>query len=321
MRKNVNSEHIEGRVYQHNLELKTVSNQSSKNFGKQFINGTIEVATDEAGLNVVPVKFLYVTEMTAKGGKNKTYTELMKIITNGKTWITDGAADATKVSIDTSLALNDFVASDDTMVSAKENQGGFVTIVGELKEDEAARSTFRTDIVITGFQRVEADSERNIAQDYGVIRGAVFDFRNALLPVEFHVRNPLAINYFESLDITGAEPMYTQVWGNIVNKTESYNKTVESAFGGPAVDVRERKVREWLVTGALKVPYDFGDEKVMTAEELTKAAQDREVHLAEVRKQREDYLAQKNTSNKAFTATPVAPTAGPAVAPVGNFNF
>ena len=71
MRKNVNSEHIEGRVYQHNLELKTVSNQSSKNFGKQFINGTIEVATDEAGLNVVPVKFLYVTEMTAKGGKNK----------------------------------------------------------------------------------------------------------------------------------------------------------------------------------------------------------------------------------------------------------
>lgn len=321
MRKNVNSEHIEGRVYQHNLELKTVSNQSSKNFGKQFINGTIEVATDEAGLNVVPVKFLYVTEMTAKGGKNKTYTELMKIITNGKTWITDGAADATKVSIDTSLALNDFVASDDTMVSAKENQGGFVTIVGELKEDEAARSTFRTDIVITGFQRVEADSERNIAQDYGVIRGAVFDFRNALLPVEFHVRNPLAINYFESLDITGAEPMYTQVWGNIVNKTESYNKTVESAFGGPAVDVRERKVREWLVTGALKVPYDFGDEKVMTAEELTKAAQDREVHLAEVRKQREDYLAQKNSSNNAFTVTPATPTAGPAVAPVGNFNF
>ena len=320
MRKNVNTEHIEGRVYQHSLELKTVSNQSSKNFGKQFINGTIEVATDEAGLNVVPVKFLYVTETTSKGGKNKTYSELMKLMTSGKTWITNGAAEATKVSIDTSLALNDFVASDDTMVSAKENQGGFVTIVGELKEDPAARSTFRTDIVITGFQRVEANPEKNISEDYGLIRGAVFDFRNALLPVEFHVRNPLAIDYFENLDITGAEPMYTQVWGTIVNKTESYNTTVESAFGGPAVDTRERKVREWLVTGALKVPYDFGDEKVMTAEELTKASQDRQVHLAEVRKQREEYLAQKNaTANAGGNAFPTAPTA--TAAPVGKFNF
>ena len=60
MRKNLNSEHIEGRLYQHSLEVKTVKNQQSANFGKPFIGGKIEIATDEQGLNVVPVEFTYL---------------------------------------------------------------------------------------------------------------------------------------------------------------------------------------------------------------------------------------------------------------------
>ena len=95
MRKNLNSEHIEGRLYQHSLEVKTVKNQQSANFGKPFIGGKIEIATDEQGLNVVPVEFTYVAPQTKAGGTNKTYTELMKIIESGKTWITDGADAAT----------------------------------------------------------------------------------------------------------------------------------------------------------------------------------------------------------------------------------
>lgn len=320
MRKNVNTVHIEGRIYQHSLEVKEVKNQNSANFGKQYIGGVIEVATDEAGLSVIPVEFTFVTETTKNGGKNKTYAELMKIIEHGKTWITDGAEAATKVSIDTALALNDFPAQDGTMVSQKVNRGGFINIVGELKENIADRCKFKTDMLITNVTRIEADPEKHIDADYAVIRGAVFDFRNALLPVEFVTKNPAAMQYFEGLEATSAQPTYTQVWGMINYKTESFKQEVESAFGEPTVDVRERKVREWVITGALKVPYDFGDEKVMTEEEVMKASQDRQVYLADIKKKREEYLEQKNANAPSAFGTPATPAPSVAAAP-GKFTF
>ena len=318
MRKNINTEHIEGRIYQHDLELKTVQNQSSANFGKQYINGTVEVATDEECLNIIPVSFTFVTENTKTGGKNKTYAEMMKIINEGKTILADGMEAATKVSIDTSIALNDFVAADDSMVSQVIHQGGFLTVVSALK-DEALRNTFKTDMVITSVNRVEADPEKYIYEDYVSVRGAVFDFKNALLPVEFVVKNPDGMKYFEDLDVTSAEPIYTSVWGRIDFKNVSIPVTEASAFGESAVTVRNRKVKHWVITGASKVPYDFGDEKVMTEAELIKAMQDREVHLADVKKKREDYLAQKNNTPSAIPSAAI-PTPSAAVAQ-GKFSF
>lgn len=321
MRKNFNSEHIEGRLYQHSIELKEVKNQNSPNFGKQFLQGSVEVAVDENGLNVIPVKFTYVTEKTKKGGTNKTYTELMKIMTSGKTWIEDGAEAATKVSIDTALGLNDFPAQDGTMVSIMEHSGGFLSVVGDLKA-ESLRATFKTDILITNVARIEADEERHIDEDYVAIRGAVFDFKNALLPVEYIVKNPEGMKFFEGLEASGANPVYTQVWGNINFAPKKISNTVESAFGEAQTEVRERKAREWIITGAKKVPYDFGDEAVMTEQELVKAMQDREVHLAEVKKRHEDYVNQKQVATPSFGASPSPAVPTPmAATPVGNWTF
>ena len=206
------------------------------------------------------------------------------------------------------------------MVSQKVNRGGFINIVGELKGNIADRCKFKTDMLITNVTRIEADPEKHIDADYAVIRGAVFDFRNALLPVEFVTKNPAAMQYFEGLEATSAQPTYTQVWGMINYKTESFKQEVESAFGEPTVDVRERKVREWVITGALKVPYDFGDEKVMTEEEVMKASQDRQVYLADIKKKREEYLEQKNANAPSAFGTPVTPAPSVAAAP-GKFTF
>lgn len=321
MRKNTNTVHVEGRVYQHSLEIKEVKNQNSPNFGKKYLAGTIEVATDEKGLNVVPVTFTYVTENTKAGGKNKTYTELMKIIESGKSWVTDGPEVATKVAIDTALGLNDFVAQDGTMISQKVNQGGFVSTVAELKE-ESMRNSFKTDILITNISRVEANPERYIDADYVSVKGAVFDFKNALLPVEFIVKHPGGMTYFEGLDVSSSQPLYTQVWGKLNYTTIATPSTVESAFGEAAVDVRERKVKEWVITGAAKIPYDFGDENIMTEEEVMKASQDRQVYLADIKKQREEYMAAKAAAPaaNAFAASPT-PTPANATAVQGKFNF
>ena len=320
MRKNTNNIHIEGRIYQHTLEVKTVQNQQSANYGKQYINGNIEVATDNQGMNIIPVNFTFVTETTKKGTANKTYTEMMKIIQNGKTVIGDGFENATMVSIDTAVAMNDFVASDDSMVSQSIAQGGFVTVVSKIQENEHERCKFKMDVVITGVNRVEADPEKFIDNDYVSVRCGAFDFRNALLPMELVVKNEGGMKYFEDLDISPATPVYTQVWGFMDFRNISIPVTEESAFGEAAVTMRNRKMKHWTITGASKVPYDFGDEKVMTADELTKAMQDREIHLADVRKRREDYKAEKAAQTPSAFATPGMGTPQTPAAP-GGFAF
>lgn len=320
MRKNTNNIHIEGRIYQHTLEVKTVQNQQSANYGKQYINGNIEVATDNQGMNIIPVNFTFVTETTKKGTANKTYTEMMKIIQNGKTVIGDGFENATMVSIDTAVAMNDFVASDDSMVSQAIAQGGFVSVVSKIQENEHERCKFKMDVVITGVNRVDADPEKFIDNDYVSVRCGAFDFRNALLPMELVVKNEGGMKYFEDLDISPATPVYTQVWGFMDFRNISIPVTEESAFGEAAVTMRNRKMKHWTITGASKVPYDFGDEKVMTADELTKAMQDREIHLADVRKRREDYKAEKAAQTPSAFAAPGMGTPQAPAAP-GGFAF
>ena len=76
MKKMINTERVEGRIYQHNLVKKTVQNQASQNFGKEFISGNIEVAVDEEGLVVIPVHFTYVVETTNSGNKNPSFTTI-----------------------------------------------------------------------------------------------------------------------------------------------------------------------------------------------------------------------------------------------------
>ena len=315
-KKMFNEEHIEGRLYTQNLAIKTVQNTESKNYGAEFISGTIEIATDEACLNVIPVHFTYVTETTSSGKVNSTYTNLKRIINEGKTIISDGPEMATKLRVDTALALNDFYTQDDRLVSAKVNEGGFVTIInGELApEDE--RNTFTVDMLITNVVRTEADPEKNIDKDFITIKGAIFNFRNDLLPVDFTTENEGGMEYFESLDASQSNPVFTKLWGKIKSGTIKTEIREETAFGEAAVRTRETKVKKWVVTGSQKEPYDFGDESVLTADELTKAMQNRELLLADTKKRSEDYRNSKNA------ATPVSNK--PAVTPVvttQTFNF
>lgn len=313
-----NSERIEGRIYQHDLAIKTVQNQSSQNFGKEFIAGTLEVAVDDAGLNVIPVHFTYVTEVTSKGQTNRTFTVLKKIIDEGKTIVTDGMDEATKVRIDTALALNDFYTNDDSLVSIKTNEGGFVTIINELS-GENERNTFSADMVITGVTRVEADEEKNIKEDYVTVKGAIFNFRGDLLPLEFIVKNAGGMKYFEDLGASNSEPVYTKVWGRINCETKTTIVEEESAFGEAAVKKYERKTKEWVITGTAKVPYEFGDEEILTGEELTKAMQAREVMLADIKKRSEEYKAQKVAGNT--NSAPKSQTGAKPAAKAGTFNF
>ena len=65
-------------------------------------------------------------------------------------------------------------------------------------------------------------------------------------------------------------------------------------------------------------PYEFDDESTITAEELQKAMQDRQVYLAEVKKRAEDFKASKTVSTPASAPIKIA-SANPAKK--GSFNF
>lgn len=316
MRKALNREHVEGRVYEHNLAIKTVQNAESANYGKEFINGTLDVATDDDCLNVVTINFTYVTEKTAKGNNNDTYTALKNIIENGKTVLVDGKDAATMVKIDTALGVNDFYTNrngEEELVSAKRNDGGFVHIVNKLN-DASTRSTFEMDMLINGTRLVEKDEERNIPADYLIVKGAVFNFRNAILPVDFVVKNPGGIKYFESLEASPSNLVFTKVWGTINSETIVTKREEESAFGESAVKEYERKVREWVITGTAKETYEIGDEQTgITMEEIQKAMTDRNTYLADVKKRQDEYQASK-------ASAPAAPKAG-ITAAQGGFNF
>ena len=323
MRKAQNTVTISGYLYTfgdangRNMLEKKVSGENSKNPGTEYIAGTIQVAVDEAGLNVIPVHFTYVTATTAQGKANSTFGVLESLITNGQTWVNVGKENATKVKVDTALALNDFYKEDgtgkETLISTPVHEGGFVTVVAGALVPEIERNTFRCDMVITQVDHVDADEEKNIPEDYTTVRGAIFNFRDEILPITFTVRNSQGMSYFENLGATGAEPVYTKVWGRINCLTKTTTVTEESAFGEDAVRTFERKTREWVITGTAKEPFEFGDEKILTAEELTKALQDRQVKLADIKKRADEYKATKGAPAPAASVAPKTP--------VGGFNF
>lgn len=317
MRKPINKEKISGRIYDFSLAVKKVQNTESSNYGKDFIGGTIDVATDEDCLNVIQVNYTYVTEFTKKGTKDSRFTTLMNIIENGKTILNDGKENATMVQIDTSLALNDFYTNrngEETLVSAKRNESGFINIVNSLG-DEDTRNTFEFDMLINGTRFVEADEEKNIPSDYLIVKGAVFNFKKDILPVELICKSPGGIKYFESLEASPKNLTFTKVWGKINSETIVRKVEEESAFGEPSVKEYTRTNREWVITGTSRAEavYEIGDEvNGITKDEIEKALADREIHLADVKKRQDDYQASKNT---APTVTPTATAAQ------GGFNF
>lgn len=294
MKKMNNTEIIQGRIFNHTLAVKQVKNKDSANFGQSFIGGTINVAVDEEGLCVIPVEYTFVKETTAKGAPNRTYSTLNSIINNGKTWETDGKDAATKVKITASLSVNDFVNRDGNIMSYKINNGSFIDIVTALPEKDKDRHNFTTDILITKATLKEADGDR-VKEDYLIIKGAVFDFRNTLMPVELVVRNKTGIDAFMNFEPSNTNPILIKVWGIINFKTDVAERVEETLFGEQNVVSYTRESKEWLVTGANPEQYEFGDEAVLTIEEVQKASQARELHLAEVQKRHDDYVNSTKT--------------------------
>ena len=307
MKKMTNFTRIIGSLYQHDLSMKE-SGPNSKTPGTQYISGNIEIATDDAGINIVPVHFTYVTATTSTGKPNSTFNVLKNIIDGVyKSVMEHGADKAQKFRIDSAIGLNEFYDRNDQFVSVKRNESGFVHAISSIDEAENKRNTFDVDIVITGVTHVEANEERNTPEK-AVVKGAIFNFRNELMPVELSVLHPGAIDYFESLGANTKNPVFTQVRGNQISETIVREIVEESAFGDPSVREVKNTRKDFVITWAKTEPYEWDDESSITAKEFLDAIAARETTLATLKQRNDEYKASKGTT----------PAAAPAA---GGFNF
>lgn len=290
-----NKAHLNGWIYQHSLEIKE-SGPKSANPGTIFISGNLDIATNDDMTNIVSVHFTYTTEKTSKGKTNATFNVLKDII-EGRLCnvIQHGADKAAVVTVDSAIALNEFYSErngQEELVSAKRIEGGFVSVVTSL-EAEDMRNTFEVDMVITGTRMMEADEEKNLPEKL-ILKGGIFDFRKALLPVELSVTMPAAISYFESLGITQSEPVFTKLRGQIVSEVVKRTVTEESAFGAPSVREYSSTRKDYIVNWAASETYAWDDESTITAAEMKTAMENRATHLATIKARQDEYKASKS---------------------------
>ena len=289
----INKTHIEGLIYESTLELR-VSGENSKQPGTQFIMGNLNIATDSACTNIIPVHFTYVTAITSKGKPNATFA-ILKDVIDGKagTVMTVGAEKAAKVRIDSAIGLNEFYSDrngTEELVSVKRNEGGFVHLVNTLAPDEKTHNTFEVDMLITQVTRIDGDEERG-TKDKVIVRGVVFDFRRAILPIDLSITNEKGMDYFEGLEASAKNPVFTKVWGRQISQTTVTKQVEESGWGETLVKETPSTRRDWVITGSNPEPYLWDDESTITAVELTKAMADRETYLATIKQRRDEYKA------------------------------
>ena len=313
MKKNfINTTHLEGVLYEHDLSLKTTG-PKSKAPGTNYIAGSLDIATDAAMTNIVTVYFSYVTATYKSGKANETFNVLNEIIkgTYGS-YMEHGIEKAVKLRIDAAFGLNEFYTDEngqEKLVSSKRNIGSFVHKVDTVDADEKNRNTFKVDMIITGVTHVDGDDE-TAQPEKCVVKGAIFDFRGSLLPFDFTAFNPNAMRYFESLDASQRNPVCTCIWGRQETNTVVREIRTESAFGDDSVREVKSERRNMVITGAAKEPYIWDDPAFITATELTEALQKREIELAAMKKRQEEYRASKNDASvNTFTASIAAPAA------------
>lgn len=276
-----------------------ISGPNSTHPGTQYIQGELNVATDDQASNVVTIWFQYVPKVwPAKNSKpereNQTYTELARLINTAKTFESDGMA-ATKVRVSGNLDVNDFYTREGELASPKRIRGGFVHVLnGPISPNPA---TFDIECILSQAINKEVDG----GDDYLTLKGYTFDFRNSILPFDVNVRIPAAIAYFENQEISNNNPLVTNIKGNIVSAIVKQEEEVESAFGDPVVNVTTRSVRTWDVTWAAKEPMEWDDESSITKVELKKALQEREDMLAAEKKRQDEWKASQGSSFSAST--------------------
>lgn len=300
----VNNVNLRGYVFNQSL-------RQGNNDNGNYVFGTVNIATDNDAVNVVPVSF-FANELYRSGKPNATYDNLIQIM-NGKTFEEVGKDEALRVRVQGSVETNDFYNRDGNLISGKRVRGSFVHFLNSNEEIGASPATFETDMLIMNAAMQEPENR----DPYMSLQGFVFNYRGDVQPVSFTAVSPSGIQFFENEDISKSNPYFGKVWGNIesnivVSQNEEDDENV--GFGTPTVHETTRTFRNWNVTGANK---NLGmDDDTVTKSELSSKIAEREARLAEL-KSRQD--SRNSSGDTGFPSVKSQPSTADVIK--GNVDF
>ena len=304
MKKMINRTLVEGYLYDSKLEEKTYK-ETAKRPGAKYIQGTVDIATDDNLTNIVSVHYSFVSEpLPEDKPMMRSRYETLANIMNGtvKSVMNSDKEHAAKLSLSSSIGLLEFPTERngvEEMVCTKRNEGGFISAANKLRNEDD-RNTFDVDIIIVGARRIDADEERELPEKV-VISGYIFDYFGSIMPVEFTALGTGAMNYFEGLEPSKKSPVFTRIKGHQVSTTVPREIVEKSAFGEDRVRVVMNNRKDWIVDWAQEEEYAFDEEDTISAEEVKKALSEREIRLADMKNRR------KNATN-AIADAPAAAT-------------
>lgn len=248
MIKFTNSFNIVGYVFSHTLEIK-VSGAASKNPGTKYIRGTVNIATDDEALNIVPVDFTYVPEKLKSGDQNKTFYNLENIV-RGKnnTFQEVGKQYADKIRVTGNFDVNDYLSkANGKIVSRTRLRGAFVH---EARDNAACTATFDVDMIITNAGYKYFDDGTSIYS----VDGYTADFRNQLIPLKLTTNEDGANCFEQYAPIQSETPLFMRLYGeftsNVINVEKKNSDNVSMMFGAPRAEVTQRTVSRWNITAA-----------------------------------------------------------------------
>lgn len=289
----INNVPVRGYVFSHTLQERTTKDYT-------YISGTVNIATDDDAVNVVPVNF-FVRELTKNNTINSTFTNLKQIIEHGVTY-EDAGTDAMRVRVTGAIDANDFFNREGELVTGKRVRGSFLHFLNAnepISTDRVSAATFEADVLL----QAAIERESNDGSEYVSLQGFAFNFRGDVIPVTFSISSEDGMNFFLSEDISPANPYFGKVWGEIrstVVVTAQEQDDAQAAFGAPVVHETTRTFRTWEVVGA-NVNSGMG-ELTITQEELEQKVKEREVRLAELKAKTEE----RNSSAAGSTGFPAS---------------
>lgn len=304
MRKLENKGVVQGKIYDHSLEIKQVQKKGD-NFGKDFIMGELRIQVgDKDSMRIIPVRYGYTPPVYNSGKENKNFYLLKQIIEEGKTVVEDGWENAWYVEANIELETDDgYDIQADEMRTYQRNRGSFLRIYANdsrFKNSDDERCHFSADVIISKVRELEEDEEEGRPHK-AILSCAVFNFKNEYMPFEMVCYNEGGIDYFVNMDINSSNPLFTKVAGFINNSQIKTIKTEESAFGEAMVTESVKTVREWVINWCRPESYEIDGEDI-TSEEIKTMLANRETHLAEVKQNRLEYEAQKREGGLGVSA-------------------
>lgn len=273
MKTMINRARIEGVLYESTLEEKTFE-PGTQSAGQKYVSGNLSIEVEED--NVITIE-IFENEITRAGNRNQKYDKILSLI-DANSIVSTGRDNAVCLRVDSDISLNDWYPNgQDELVSTMRNFNGFINFLtpGNLQP----QATFDLDILITSTMDETKVDEDGIVEPTGalIVKGYIFDFAKRIMPVELLVENEAGVEYFRDMETN----TFTKVWGRQVNKSNVVKRVEESAFGDDKVVEYTNVKKKFLITGTNKEPYAFGEEGILTVEEVQEAIAQRNVYLAD----------------------------------------